>query len=111
MINSLTNVEYESASEALGRLRQAGIRISKLHLSSALAVTPSRENLVKLRSYEEEVYLHQVIIRHQDESLERYRDLTPALDAAAARADEELGQEWRVHFHVPLHAAPGEPFR
>jgi hypothetical protein len=37
----------------------------------------------------------------------RYVDLPDALaDAAPAQPDDE----WRVHFHLPLHAAPGAPF-
>ena len=39
-----------------------GIRLSKLHLSSALRVKPSAENLKALSQFIEEVYLHQVIV-------------------------------------------------
>ena len=81
------------------------MRISKLHLSSALQLTPSDESLHQLQSFTEDTYLHQTIVRHEDGSLVRYLDLPDAL--AAAKADPRaLGEEWRVHFHVPLHALP-----
>jgi len=99
-------VEYESPAEAIGRLRAAGIRISKLHLSSALALVPTPAALERLRDFEEDVYLHQVIVRREGTAeLTRYRDLPPALEMAASDPGG-VGDEWRVHFHVPLHAEP-----
>lgn len=56
-------VEYEQADEALGRLKAAGIRISKIHLSSALSLVPGAEAREKLKAFEEDVYLHQVVMR------------------------------------------------
>jgi hypothetical protein len=32
-------------------------------------------------------------------------------DALADVTPAAPGEEWRVHFHVPLHATPGVPFR
>ncbi|MFK5923383.1 MAG: metabolite traffic protein EboE [Verrucomicrobiota bacterium] len=98
-------VEYENADEALGRLKAAGIRISKIHLSSALCLQPTVEARERLKAFKEDVYLHQVVIREGDEITRRFRDLPDAL----AFADEEgsaIGDEWRVHFHVPVHAQP-----
>jgi sugar phosphate isomerase/epimerase len=94
-------VEFESPGDAIGALRDAGIRISKLHLSSAIALEPGESQLARLAAFQEDVYLHQVVARSQDGTLTRYRDLPDAL-AAGGEGD----QEWRVHFHVPLHAAP-----
>ncbi len=99
-------VEYEEAAEALGRIERAGWRMSKIHLSSALKLTPSAEMLEKLRAFEEDIYLHQVIVRHDDGKLERFRDLGPAL--AWAAHGHGPGEEWRVHFHIPLHEEPLE---
>ena len=99
-------VEYEEPREALARFADAGIRISKLHLSSALALRPTPEALERLRSFEEDTYLHQVVVRDGDRPLRRYRDLPDAL----ALRDGERGEEWRVHFHIPLHSAPQEVF-
>ncbi|MFT4546749.1 MAG: sugar phosphate isomerase/epimerase [Verrucomicrobiales bacterium] len=95
-------IEYEDPREALGRLSSAGIMISKLHLSSALTLKPSDEALERLGDFQEDTYLHQVIVRDGGSPLRRYRDLPDALAMAAA----ERGEEWRVHFHIPLHREP-----
>lgn len=98
-------VEYEEAGQALGRLKAAGIRISKIHLSSALCLEPSVEARARLKAFEEDVYLHQVVIRQGDEVIRRFRDLPDAL-AFAEQEGAVIGDEWRVHFHVPVHAQP-----
>ena len=64
-------VEYEEAAEALGALVQEGIRISKLHFSSAMKVHPTPEVLAGLEAYAEDIYFHQVIARTEDGSLRR----------------------------------------
>ena len=97
-------VEYEEAAEALGALQAAGIRISKLHLSAALKVTPDAATRAALKPFEEDVYLHQVIARQPDGMLARHRDLDVALAA------EDAADEWRIHFHIPLHCPDGEWF-
>ena len=91
-------VEYEEPKEAIGRIREAGVRISKLHLSAALKVTPSDDARAQLKKFEEDVYLHQVVERMPDGSLVRHRDL----DAVLSTATE--AKEWRIHFHIPLHS-------
>ena len=103
-------IEYEEPQVALKQLREAGIRLSKLHLSSALRLRPEREALDRLRVFQEDVYFHQVIVRRDDGSLHRHRDLPEAL-AAAALKKPGSDDEWRVHFHIPLHAAPDEMFQ
>ena len=98
-------IEYETPESALATFRAADVRISKLHLSSALKLIPSDEALHALRQFTEDTYLHQTIIRCEDGSLARHQDLPDAL--AAVKANPRLtGEEWRVHFHVPLHALP-----
>lgn len=91
-------VEFEDAAKSLGDLQAAGIPIHKLQLSAALRVpnvdASSRKALVK---FEEPTYLHQVVSRNS-EGLTRYTDLSEAL----ARKDTADGEEWRVHFHVPI---------
>lgn len=99
-------IEFEDATESLRLLREAGIRVSKLHLSSALRLKPTPEALDHLGAFADNVYFHQVIERHLPSGkLTRYRDLEDAL-AGAASAPGEVGDEWRVHFHVPVHAQP-----
>ena len=100
-------VEFESAKAALDRIAAAGLRISKLHLSSALRVRPDEEGRNALRAFIEPVYLHQVVAGNDHAVRRRFVDLPEALaDAEPSRP----GEEWRVHFHVPLHASPGAPF-
>lgn len=103
-------VEFESPREALDRLAAAGLRLSKLHLSSALRVTPDAEGCAALAPFVEPTYLHQVVAGDPEtgEVSRRYIDLPDALADATPTAE---GEEWRVHFHVPLHATPGAPFR
>lgn len=98
-------VEYETPSEAIARLRSAGLRLSKIHLSSALRLRPASEALARLRAFEEGVYLHQVIVAEGGRVSRRYRDLPDALAAQGSQTDG-ADEEWRVHFHIPLHAEP-----
>ena len=102
-------IEYEEPAAAIGRLRDAGIRVSKIHLSSALKLAPSAATRDRLRAFEDDVYLHQVVVREGDEVTRRFRDLPDALDWAE-KAEGGPGDEWRVHFHVPVHAQPETAF-
>jgi hypothetical protein len=102
-------VEFESATAALDRIAGAGLRLSKLHLSSALRVRPDAAGRAALAAFVEPVYLHQVVVGDPKSGVVRRRfvDLPDALaDAEPSHPDDE----WRVHFHVPLHASPGAPF-
>ncbi len=91
-------VEYEEPHEAIGALVAAGIRISKLHLSAAMKMEPTETVRAQLEAFKEDVYLHQVIERLPDGTLARHRDLDVAL------AEKGNAEEWRIHFHVPLHS-------
>jgi sugar phosphate isomerase/epimerase len=101
-------VEYEDAMESLDCFHAAGIRISKLHLSSALKVKPGAESVAALGAFAEDTYFHQTLARLASGDLKRFRDLPVALAEAAKGG--VVGEEWRVHFHVPLHAAPTAVF-
>jgi hypothetical protein len=103
-------VEYESAQQAWKNFKDGEVRISKLHLSSALKLKPSDEALHDLKAFTEDTYLHQTIIRHEDGTLVRYQDLPLALEAAKHNP-RTRGEEWRVHFHVPLHTLPEGNFQ
>lgn len=102
-------IEFEVASEALERLYQNRIRLSKIHLSNALRTFPTAEARSALTAFADDTYLHQVVERLPDGSLRRFPDLAPAL---AARSTNPVppGTEWRVHFHVPLFHQPGALF-
>ncbi len=99
-------VEYEEPQASVQRLRDAGIAIGKLQLSSALKVERVDAAAVEaLRAFDEPVYLHQTIERRGD-TLTRYEDLGDALAAAEGAA----GAEWRSHFHVPVFLERMEHF-
>ena len=97
-------VEYEDPGQALAQLRRHQIKVSKLHLSSALKARPTAAARSALAGFAENVYLHQVVARRAEGELVRYRDLDDALNAAAP------AEEWRVHFHIPLHCPSTEWF-
>jgi sugar phosphate isomerase/epimerase len=97
-------IQYERPAEALARLRQAGIRVSKIHLSNALSAHPTHETREALRPFADDTYLHQVIERREDGELVRYGDLDEAL-VTRVEDGPQFDREWRIHFHIPLHAA------
>ena len=101
-------VEFEAASGALDRLRAAGILVSKVHLSNALAVRPTPAAREALRAFMDPVYFHQVVERRASGEVLRHWDLDEAL--ATPVSPTAGADEWRIHFHVPLHAAPAEGF-
>jgi len=102
-------VEFENPAEALGRLLQHRIKISKIHLSSALKLWPTPDARGALKSFADDIYFHQVISRTNGGPLARHKDLDVALIHATAHAPV-AGEEWRIHFHVPLHQRPAEHF-
>jgi sugar phosphate isomerase/epimerase len=99
-------VEFEEPAAALAATRAAGVGVYKIQVSAGLRVPrPGPDTLAALARFAEGVYLHQVVIRRGDH-LTRVLDLPEALRAAA----DDPGDEWRIHFHVPLfHEALG-PF-
>ncbi len=96
-------VEFEEPAAALQTFQQHQVKISKLHLSSALKVTPTPEVREALKSFSDDVYLHQVVSRDAVGHFKRFKDLPDALAQAA-------GEEWRIHFHIPLHSQATELF-
>ncbi|MGV3774120.1 MAG: metabolite traffic protein EboE [Verrucomicrobiales bacterium] len=102
-------IEYEDPVEVVKNLRANEIKISKLHFSSALKVIPTKEVRTALKSFVDVVYFHQVIARLADGSLKRYRDLDVALDETASMQGK-AAEEWRIHFHIPLHSKPNPIF-
>jgi hypothetical protein len=103
-------VEFEEPQNAIGALQAAGVKISKLHLSSALKTRPTPAALAALKHFADDVYLHQVIARDENGALKFYRDLPDALNSQLSTFNSQLASEWRIHFHVPLHAPAAPPF-
>jgi len=97
--------EYEEPAESFASFRGNGLRISKIHLSSALRLHPTPAVREALKPFVDDVYLHQVIAAAGNRRLRAYLDLDDALQTT--HQDET---EWRVHFHVPLHMEEGELF-
>jgi sugar phosphate isomerase/epimerase len=102
-------VEFEDPATSIETLRAAGVPVHKLQLSAALRI-PYVDDIARARlaAFDEPVYLHQVVSRPPfgDGPLRREPDLAPAL----SRLDSD-GEEWRVHFHVPLFVDEIRPFR
>ncbi len=116
-------VEFEEPQNALNSLVKNGIKISKLHLSSALKVSPTPAARDALKKFADDVYFHQVIARDEKGKLKFHRDLPDALESFKFQVSSvqskpletenlklETWEEWRIHFHVPLHAPAAPPF-
>jgi sugar phosphate isomerase/epimerase len=98
-------VEFEEPADVLQNFLSNGIRISKIHLSSALKVRPDERRLAALKAFDDPVYFHQVIARDPGTgSLRRIRDLDQAIRQALSTHPPVPGEEWRIHFHIPLHS-------
>ena len=93
-------VQFESPENALARLNTAGVPIVKAQISSALRVNEpgSAAGQDVLRAHTEPRFMHQVRERANGH-IAGVDDLPEAL-AGALPAEHE----WRVHFHVPVHA-------
>jgi sugar phosphate isomerase/epimerase len=99
---------WEEPAAAVGRLRTAGLPVVKAQLSAALVADDPEADASVLQDYVEPRFLHQV----------RSAACGGATDPAApAHAADDLDEAlltglpgpWRVHYHVPLHAAPTPP--
>ncbi len=110
-------VEFEEPAAALQSLQQHQIKISKLHLSTALKTVPTPEVCQMLQVFADDVYLHQVIAKNESGQLLRFPELPAALSARAKICDLNAAEnvsapseEWRIHFHIPLHSPEIELF-
>jgi len=92
-------VEFEDPADCMQSLASAGIQVAKIQVTAGLRIPRVTADAVKaLRSFDEDVYLHQVVERGSS-GLRRYVDI----DAACTSDDWRAGDcEWRVHFHVPV---------
>jgi sugar phosphate isomerase/epimerase len=91
---------WEQPADALATLTDAGLPVVKVQVSAALGVDNPGGARDTLRQYVEPRFLHQT--RALDGSAAD--DLGDALDAG-------MPGPWRVHYHVPLHAAPAPPLK
>lgn len=89
-------VEFQEPGISIQRLMERGIAVGKVQVSSALRLTDPDESA--LAPFSEPCYLHQTVIRNREGVVQRYRDLPDALRAHSGKP----GDEWRVHFHLPI---------
>lgn len=96
-------VMFEDQREVLRRYADAGIRVNKVQISSALAVdvrTIGVEAAIEqLRRFAEPRYLHQTGFM-TGEQFELIEDLPEAIERLAQGASPD---RLRVHFHVPVY--------
>lgn len=101
-------VEFEEPAGVLEVVSQAGIRVGKVQLSSALVVDGPGIGSVgrtELARFAEPRYLHQVCGRTAEDRLERFLDLPEFLECP------DSFDEARVHFHVPIERERIGPLR
>ncbi|MBL8851004.1 MAG: metabolite traffic protein EboE [Planctomycetaceae bacterium] len=99
------SVEFEDVRYSIQELRDAGVRINKVHITCAVRVENPSDPAVRaaLADFAEPRYLHQTFARTKDRQVVFRTDLdrsfcdSPPPEFAAAK-------EWRVHFHVPVNA-------
>lgn len=99
-------VQFEDAQTAMQRLARAGVRVMKAQLACALRAERPAEpaTAAALREFVEPRFLHQTRTRAGVGRIDGVDDLDAALDGELSAASE-----WRVHYHVPVHAAPHLP--
>jgi hypothetical protein len=89
---------FEEPAAALTRLAAAGLPVVKVQVSAALQVDDPVAAAGPLRAYAEPRFLHQT---------------RSASGAATDDLDQALAEQppgpWRIHYHVPVHAAPVAP--
>ncbi len=94
-------VMYENIDDSLQAIVNAGINIGKIQISSALRVSKPNHPEVKtwLSEYAESRYLHQVT------GLTNSGGRVFCDDLELALTDQRFStlDEWRIHFHVPVH--------
>jgi len=96
-------VMFEDPENFVQALEKERILIGKMQISSALkfhvakSKNPLKLQEEKLLSLTNSPYLHQIRAKTPGE-MRGHSDLLPAL----AHMKESAGQEWRIHFHVPI---------
>ncbi len=96
-------VEFQSAENVIGKFSNAGIKIGKVQISSALKVLTGenadrKKILAHYSKFAESTYLHQTIAKDREGKLHYFPDLPEALK----NFDNENFREWRTHYHVPV---------
>ena len=95
---------YEDHHHVIEQLRSLGIKTGKIQISAALKA-PLSQNMDERKkvidafsTFNEPVYLHQVMAKKHNGQFILYRDMPLAIDDS----ENKYVVEWRAHFHVPL---------
>lgn len=96
-------VMFEPQHEAIAAYANAGIKVGKVQISSAIEVdfdsmdrTQKQSALSQLAAFSEPKYLHQTSVRRSDGRIDFFEDLPDALSTGSKAG------RWRIHFHVPI---------
>lgn len=89
-------VVFEDICKSFNRLISSDINIPKVQISAALKTT----NPNNLNAFIEPTYLHQTAIKRKSGTVQRFSDLNKDVIKQSKFSSED---EWRVHFHVPIH--------
>lgn len=107
-----SGVMFEPQIHALETYRNAGIRIGKVQISSAVHVPwdkvlgqPERQAamLAQLRGFNEPKYLHQTTRSRDDGSFDALLEDLPLALQKWHTSEQYPTTPWRVHFHVPIY--------
>ncbi|PJZ44951.1 metabolite traffic protein EboE [Leptospira brenneri] len=93
-------VSFEENKTVLNLLQKNSIQVGRIQISSALKANfgeHPEKILDLLAGFDEPIYLHQVIAKKNESMMHSFPDLPEAL-----ASEVEFGEEWRIHFHVPV---------
>ncbi len=94
---------YERPKFVINALQKAGIKIGKIQISAALKCKKSIKTTIKeqqecLKQFDESTYLHQSVVKLNDDKLVHFSDLAEGITLM----DHPNFEEIRTHFHVPV---------
>ncbi len=107
-------IVIEEAPLSLSALAENNIALCKVQFSTAPQLTVNKTaDLELLRDFNDGVYFHQTGVQCADGNYLRFPDLPQALEFFAndGMPAAALPSEWRLHYHIPLYAAPLAPLK
>jgi hypothetical protein len=97
-------VMFEPPGDVWKSLSEARVKIGKVQVSNAFCMRGRHAKALKL--FHEDCYLHQTVVRSADGRFCQYTDLPDAI----RRHHPKKGDEWRVHYHLPLFMSECDQF-
>lgn len=103
-------LEFDDCEDSLNAFSNAGIRISKIHLSNAIELSPSSKDAIEaLKVFNEPTYLHQFMLKKaSNNEVIKFADLPDFFKSNQVIEEDDMA---RVHFHIPLFHQPAHPLR